>query len=81
MKRVCCVVGVGLFLVSLAGCSRGWPSLFCMNGFQCYEVVQETECGNSEAYYAPSAPTIEYLPAPTRSRSDELPMPGPDRSS
>jgi len=82
MKRVFFVASMGLLLVGLAGCNRGWPSLFCNNNNDCYEVIEgDAGCCESNAYYAPSRPAVEYMPSPARSRVDELPMPGPDRSS
>jgi hypothetical protein len=81
MKRVFFLAGMGLLLSSLAGCNSGWPSLFCNNNNDCYEVIEGGECCESSAYYAPSSPAVEYVPSPARSRVDELPMPGPDRSS
>lgn len=81
MKRVFVLASMGLFLVSLAGCNRGWPSLFCNSGSECYEIIEGEECCESSTYYTPSSPAIEYVPSPTRSKVDELPMPGPDRSS
>jgi hypothetical protein len=81
MKRVVFLASMGLFLVSLTGCNRGWPSLFCNNGTECYEVIEGADGCETSSYYTPSSPAIEYVPSPARSKVDELPMPGPDRSS
>ena len=82
MKRVFYLASVGLLLVSLAGCNRGWPSCFCNNNDEeGYEIVEGGECCNSSGYYAPSSPAVQYVPSPAPTKVDELPMPGPDRSS
>ncbi len=87
MKRVFILTCACLLTTALAGCNRGWPGLFCsVYNDDCCEVIESgSDCCNSSSYYAPSGSTIEYAPAPTsapvRSRVDELPMPGPDRSS
>jgi hypothetical protein len=82
MKRVFYLASVGLLLVSLAGCNNGWPKLFCNScNDECSEVIEDGECCNSSAYYAPSSPPVQYAPSPAPTKVDELPMPGPDRSS
>jgi hypothetical protein len=85
MKRMFQVASVGLLLVGLTGCSSGWPNLFCCNrnNEECSEVIEGGECGDSTNYYAPSDSAVQYVPAPSRTptKVDELPMPGPDRSS
>lgn len=88
MKRMFYLASVGLLLASLAGCNRGWPSCFgtngnsfCSNGNdECCEVIQGDECCESNGYYAPSSPAVQYVPSPVPSKVDELPMPGPDTS-
>lgn len=85
MKRLFYVACAGLLVVSLAGCSRGWPSCFCNNNNdECCEVIQGDECCDSNVYYGSSGPAVQYAPAPTPapspSKVNELPMPGPDTS-
>jgi hypothetical protein len=81
MKRLFYVASAGLLFVSLAGCNRGWPSLFCNNNDDaCCEVVEGGECCESSGYYGASSPAVQYVPAPAPTKVDELPMPGPDNS-
>ena len=81
MKRFYFVAGIGLLMVSLTGCNRGWPSLFCNNGCDEYcEVIEDGECSESNAYYGASSPAVQYMPAPAPTKVDELPLPGPDNS-
>ena len=85
MKRMFHWASVGLLLVGLAGCNSGWPNLFCCSqkNEECYEVMEGGECCDSTNYYAPSDSAVQYVPAPSQAptKVDELPMPGPDRSS
>lgn len=86
MKRMFHLAAVGMLLVGLSGCNSGWPSLFCCNknnNEECYEVIEGGECCDSTNYYSPSDAGVQYVPTPTRAptKVDELPMPGPDRSS
>ncbi|NLF67882.1 MAG: hypothetical protein GX575_02385 [Candidatus Anammoximicrobium sp.] len=81
MKRLFYVASVGLVLVSLAGCNRGWPSLFCLNQYdECCEVIEDGESCDAEVYYGSSSPAVQYVPAPAPTKVDELPLPGPDNS-
>ncbi len=86
MKRMFHLAAVGMLLVGLSGCNSGWPSLFCCNknkNEECYEVIEGGECCDSTNYYSPSDAGVQYVPAPTRAptKVDDLPLPGPDRSS
>ena len=82
MKRLFYVASAGLLVISLAGCSRGWPSCFCNNNNndECCEVIEGDECCESNAYYGASGPAVQVVPTPAPAKVNELPMPGPDTS-
>jgi hypothetical protein len=64
MKKVYCLVAVGLLTVGLTGCNRGWPRCFGCGLFNRNQETYETyydscdECG--ESYYDDTS--AEWVP-------------------
>jgi hypothetical protein len=71
MKRALYFTACGMIAVALAGCSRGWPNLFCLN--PCQPQGYE-ECDPCTTGYAPSGMGGEWIIAPGNSVD---PLPGP----
>jgi hypothetical protein len=72
MKRAFWLTTLGLTMIAMTGCNRGWPSLFCLRD-PGYEVIEQ--CDPCTTYYGGevvgegwiSEPTVETLPGPARS--------------
>jgi hypothetical protein len=72
MKRALCLMTLGLVTIAMAGCNRGWPSLFCRQDCG-YEVIEQ--CDPCTTYYGgevvsegwSSGAVVETLPGPASS--------------